>query len=202
MSTYSELQQRVADYINRSDFTSQIKQELKQAIRSLERQRWRFNETSTALVASAGQAFLALPSNYLVFDYLEISLTGGIVPFTQSDLATILEMRATSTTGIPTHFTIYADQIEIAIKPDSAYSCPLHYIKSLPELSADGDTNSWTNGLFQDAIVYHAAKQIWGLVLRDQKEASIFAALERDTISLLSMENMQFHHTGITPTRF
>jgi hypothetical protein len=203
MSSYSDLQQRIAqDYLNRSNFTDQIKRAILAAIRFYERQRWRFNETSTAIACSAGQSFLALPSNYLAEDFLQISASGGLMPLLQTDLQGILELRQTSSTGIPTHYCIQQNRIEIAIVPDSAYSCPLYYIKTLTELSADSDTNAWTTGLHQDLIVHHATKLLWANTLRNTQEAVKHADLERLAMSQLSMEQMQFSHLGLKPTQF
>lgn len=203
MSSYSDLQQRVAsDYINRSDFTNEIKRAILASIRFYERTRWRFNETATAIACSAGQAYIALPSNFLVKDYLQISASGGLMPLWQTDIQGILELRQTSATGIPTHYHIRQNRIELAIVPDSAYSIPLYYLKTLPELSADADTNSWTTGLHQDLICYHAAAEIWSNTLRNATEASRFKQLEAMALSQLGMEQMQFDHTGTKPTQF
>ena len=203
MSSYSDLQSRIADdYINRSDFTPQIKRAILAAIRHYERQRWRFNETSTAINSVANQSYLALPSNFLAHDYLQISAAGGLMPLIPTNFESILTLRQTSATGIPTHYTIQQNRIEIAIVPDSAYSCPLYYLKALPELSADADSNAWTTGLHQDLIVYHATKLIWANTLRNAAEASRFAQLEQMVMSRLDMEQMQFDHGKLTPTTF
>lgn len=203
MSSYSDLQQRIAnDYLNRSDYTDQIKRAILAAIRHYERRRWRFNETATAIACSAGQSYLSLPSNYLAEDFLQISASGGLMPMLETDLQGILELRQTSSTGIPTHYCIHQNRIEIAIVPDSAYSCPLYYIKTLTELSADSDSNAWTQGLHQDLIVHHATKMLWANTIRNTAEATKHADLERLVESQLSMEQMQFSHTGIKPTQF
>ncbi|HEX7766510.1 MAG TPA: hypothetical protein VF443_07330 [Nitrospira sp.] len=203
MSTYADIQQRIADdYINRSDFTNQIKRAILAAIRFYERRRWRFNETVTSIATVAGQNYIALPSNFLIFDALQISASGSLLPMDPIDLGGLLVMQNTSATGIPSHYNIRQNRIGIAVPPDSAYSCPLYYIKSLDALSADADSNAWTDGLYQDLIAYHAAKQIWANTLRNKQEALTYAALERDTLTQLSMDQMQFNHTGLKPTQF
>ena len=203
MSTYSDLVSRIAsDYINRSDFTNEIKRAILASIRYYEVERWQFNETSTAITTTVNQGFVALPSNYLAVDYLQISAAGGLMRLLPTDLESVLTLKQTSSTGIPTHYCVHGGHIEIAIVPDSAYSCPLHYIKTLPELSADTDSNGWTNGLFQDVIAYHAAKEIWSNTLRNANEASRFAQLEQMAVSRLNLKRAQYEHTGIRPTYF
>jgi hypothetical protein len=203
MSTYLDLQNRIAqDYLNRSDFTDQIKRAIQAAIRHYERRRWRFNETASTIAASAGQTFLTLPANFLTLDYLQISAFGSLTHLKQRTWAEVLEMRAGSSNGFPTDYCIYQDQIELALVPDSAYNCPLYYIKSLTELSADGDTNSWTNGVLQDLIVYNATKQLWGTVLRNTNEAIKFAHLEMTALQVLDMEQVQFRNVRLSHTDF
>jgi hypothetical protein len=203
MSTYADLQQRIAeDYLNRSDFTNQVKRAILSAIRYYERQRWRFNETATAIATIAGQSYLALPANFLVLDALQISAYGTLSPLLPTNLDGLLTLRFTVDTGVPTHFYMRQNRIEIAVVPDSAYSCPLYYLKTLPELSADTDSNSWTSNLHQDLIVYHATKLLWSNTLRNPNEASRYAQLEQLTMSQLSLEQLQFDHLGLTPTQF
>lgn len=203
MSTYADLQQRIADdYINRSDFTNQVKRAILAAIRYYERLRWRFNETATAIATSAGQSYISLPSNFLVLDALQISAFGSLSPLEPTNLDGLLTLRLAGVTGVPTHFYLRQNRIEIAVAPDGIYSCPLYYIKTLPELSADTDSNAWTTNLHQDLIAYHAAKLIWSNTLRNANEAIRYAQLEQTTISQLSLEQMQFTHLGITPTAF
>jgi hypothetical protein len=203
MSTYSELQQRVAtDYLNRGDFTDQVKRSIKAAIRHYERRRWRFNETSSAIACSAGQTFISLPSNFLVLDTLQITYAGSRSKLHPREFDFILEMNAASATGVPTDFALRSNRIELAVVPDSAYSCPLYYIKSLTELSADSDTNSWTTGAHEDLIVYHATKLMWANVLRNTEEAMKYGQLEALALNTLDGEYLQYSSQGITPTRF
>lgn len=201
MSTYLELVQRVRDdYVNRSDFTAEVKRHILAAVRFYERRRWRFNQSSTAIACSAGQSFVALPGNFLTEDLFRIESQG--IDLLRRELPDIVQMRAFSATGIPTHYAIYGAKIELAVIPDSAYSANLYYLKTLSELSADTDTNGWTQGLAQDVIAYHAAKLMWANVIRNDAEAVKYAQLEADALSMLVSEHEQYVFTAITPTRF
>lgn len=203
MSTYSELQQRIAsDYLNRSDFGNEIKRAIKQAIRTYERRRWRFNETASSIACSAGQSFISLPSNFLALDYLQVRYSGVNTKLHQRDLSYILEMNAASSTGVPSDFALRANKIELAVIPNSAYSCSLYYLKSLSELSADTDTNSWTTGAHEDLIAYHATKLMWANVIRDPQKAVMFAQLEQTALNICDAEYVQYGSTDITPTSF
>lgn len=203
MSTYLEIQQRVAnDYLNRSDYGSEVKRSILQAIRFYEQRRWRFNQTATSIACSSGQSFVTLPSNFLVLDHFRINITGGGYEFMHADFDLIQQMRASSATGTPTHFNLYGNRIELAVIPDSAYSCPLYYIKSLTELSADGDTNSWITGGMQDVIAHHATKLMWANVIRNEKEAAKHATLEADALSSVTSGFEQFASGKLRATEF
>lgn len=203
MSTYLDLQQRIAnDYLNRTDFGNEIKRAILAAVRYYERRRWRFNQTATALTTSAGQAFLSLPSDFLVLDSLQVTESGSRIRLEHVPLPELLDYRASSATGTPTHFTIYSDRIELFATPTTAQSCPLHYIHSLTELSADTDTNAWTNGVMQDVIVHCATKNLWASVLRNKDEALVHAELERTALLYATADFEQFNHGTIRSTEF
>ena len=203
MSTYLELQQRIAsDYLNRTDYTNEVKRSILAAVRHYERRRWRFNETISDLAASAGQTFLTLPSNFLVLDRLEVVADGDRWSLNERSLDYIRDRQDTSATNAPTDYHLRSNRIELADVPDSAYSCPCYYIKTLSELSADADSNSWTTGAMQDVIVYHATKLMWANVIRNSQEAIKYAALEKESLSVITSENEQFSHAYIRPTQF
>lgn len=204
MSTYLELQQRIAnDYLNRSTFTSEVKRSILAAVRFYERRRWRFNETATSIATVASTTFAALPANLLVpLEPYQITQNGSVIPLIEDTLEEVLAMRANATTGPPTHYAIFGNKIEFAVTPDSAYSTTMYYIKSLTELSADSDTNSWTTGAMQDLIVYHATKLMYSGVLRNTVEAAKFANLEGAILAEVSSEREQFFHTRLKPTVF
>ena len=202
MTTLNSLVDKVSSqYLNRFDFTAEVTACFLSTIRQYERQRTRFNQTSTAITSSAGQSFLALPANFLVLDLLEITYSGSRYELSAESLAHIRSMNATSVTGVPTHFTLYNDQIELALVPNSAYSFPLHYIKTLTELTG-GASNSWTEGAWQDIITYGATKNFYLTILRNGEEAQKFAALEALVLSTITKETEQFLTTKLKPTSF
>lgn len=203
MSTYGEIQDRIAnDYLNRTDFTSEVKRAILASVRFYERRRWRFNETATSVTTSAGQTFITLPTNFLVPYILKLTANGSVDELQRQDLNYILTMRDNASRGLPTDYTLYANRIELAVVPDSAYSCPVYYVKSLPELSASADSNGWTTGAMQDVIAYRASKLIWANTIRNDKEALKFAALEQEALVTVVEELQQFDIHSLKPTRF
>lgn len=180
MSTFIEVQNRInQDFLNRN-FGDETKRAIKAAIRHYERQRMYFNETATALAASAGDMFVLLPSNFLVIDDLRITINSEDLKLRPQEPGYIRQMNLTGVQGQPTDYAFSQNKIMLAIVPDQSYSLPFYYIKNLPELVADSDENYWLQGSLQDVIAYNAAKLMWATVLRNDKEALKFKMLEDD----------------------
>jgi hypothetical protein len=156
MSQYSEVLDRITlDWLNRPDLRPEAARAVKAAIRTYETQRWWFNETSTAIATVSSQGYIDAPSNMLAFDELRITVSSVDCALSNVDLPQLLVLRSGRPFGRPTHYCYHADRFELAATPDSAWDCPLYYIKQLPVLSADTDTNAWTT--FGENLIAHTA---------------------------------------------
>lgn len=170
MATYRELQDKInLDYLNRTDIIPETKRAIASAIRAYEAQRFWFNETQTATTTTASQAYLSLPSDYLALDRLELYLSGGWEPLSPTTFTEVRDMNIVSTTGQPTHYAYHGDRLELAVIPDSAYPVNVYYLRSLPSLSADSDTNAWTTEAFN--LIAHTAvlDLMMGVIQTDDK---------------------------------
>lgn len=89
MSTYAQMQAKIADDLNRSDLTTQIQREINRAIRKYASIPMWFSSTSANFTTAAGQQTYdtadGLPSNIRIVDYLRvnqstptITTTGGV----------------------------------------------------------------------------------------------------------------------------
>lgn len=144
-ATYGDMQTRIADELNRSDLTSQIKREIQSAIARYERQRFWFNEGADTASTTASTQRLAVPDDGIEYDALEI--TYSTVPQELPRLAWPQFVRAgylnTAVEGLPSAWSYFRDEIFFWPVPDSAYDLTLYYVKQLSALSADGDSNDW-----------------------------------------------------------
>lgn len=203
MSSYIDLQNRVnLDYLNRTGFGAETQRAIKAAIRRYESTNWGFNEDSTAMATSSGQAFVSFPSDFLVLSDLRIVVNAENLPLTRQNPRYIRDMNMANNIGQPTDYAIYANRFELALKPDSAWTINVYYLKALPELALDTDSNEWTTGAMEDVIVYHAAKLMWANILRNDKEALKFAQLEKTALNTVEGQNEQNRLFKITATRF
>lgn len=203
MATYQELQDRInTDYLNRGNFIEQTKAGIKAGIRHYENRRWAFNETSVALATSAGVSFVEFPSNFISLDKLQLTDNGIDYKLIRRDLDWILDANSQRTENVPTDYTIYQNRINLSPIPDDAYALPIYYIKRLPELTAQTDTNEWLDPPWVDIIAYHAAKLVWGVSIRNDAETAKFASLEKIAFDTMVSHLEQTLSNRIIPTSF
>lgn len=156
MATFKDLQDRIAlDYLNRYDLMPSVKRAIVNAIKCYEAQRYWFNQTASTTTTTANTSYFGVPGDFLALDRIEIAEAGARLPLIAQPFDVIREMNIVSSTGSPTHFAYRGDRFELAVIPDSAYTVTTYYLHTLPTLSADTDSNAWTNEA-QNLIV-HAA---------------------------------------------
>lgn len=191
MSTYAQLQSRIADDLIRTDLTSQIQQNILLAIQFYKNERFWFNETNATALATISSAQVAAPTDILRIDHLYIVISGKNIELMPNDLNAIVEFRPT-TNGRPRAYCYYRNQFELDVKSDQAYTLNLYYQKELTALSAAGDTNGWTiDG--EDLIVYHAEKSLYANVIKDLAKAAL--AEEQEKAALTAMRSMAIART-------
>lgn len=195
--TYLDLQTTInSDYLNR-DMGDVTKRAIKRAIATYESRRHFFNETMTTVACTAGSRFLSFPDDYFHLDRLELTANAVQYALLERDFDTVRLMNlAPGTDGQPVIYAIRGNRIELGPAPDSAYSIDIYYLHTQPDLSADTDSNAWTNECF-NLIAHHATVDILANVLQvaePQKIANQMAFLkvaqselaERDEAHLLT----------------
>lgn len=181
--TYLDLQSRIADDLNRTDLTSQIKENILLAIQHYKNERFWFNESSTTLAGVVGQAYVTAPTDILKIDRFYISISGVYIELIQTDLDDVITFRPPSN-GRPREFCYYQNRFELDRPCDLTYSMPLYYQKELAQLSANADSNGWTTDA-EDVIVYRAEKTLYANVIKDTAKAQTAAAQEVDALTAL-----------------
>jgi len=198
MATYLETQTRIANELNRSNLSDEIKLAILSAIEYYGKRRWWFNETSATLATVGSTAYVALPSDFIEMDRLEITNTTN-TPLKPVDINDLLSWRSNNTTtNVPTDYCLYQNRIELYPTPNAVYSLPIHYVKSLTVLSADTDTNLWLTDM-EELVRLHAKKDLYANKIRDTNSAKDMQALE-DSV-LLRLESLNQRRVGTGRTR-
>lgn len=202
MPTFGQISDRIEeDFLNRTDLTDSVNRAILASVRHYQQQRFWFNETATVATASAGDRNVAIPTNLLELDLLEVTENSATYSLTEVSFKKIREFNTIGATGLPTFFAIQNDQFELSLIPNSAYSVTITYLKRFDQLSASTDTNDMLT-YFEDLITYRAAKIVWGVTLRNEKEAGVCAALERDALAVAYRTRDMRALSNVEPTEF
>ncbi len=178
MSTYGDLQDRIADDLNRTDLSDQIRDQVKLAIVHYGRFPFWFNEARSTLTASNSTTFLTVPSDYLDVVELYINISNYPVRMIQKPLDEVIGYRPTNG-STPYAYCYFADRFELECPVNTQYTFPIWYIKELATLSATSDSSLWTSQ-GEDLIVARAEKVLYRDVLKDTSKFALAKDAERE----------------------
>ena len=166
LSNYSELKSSIANWLNRSDLTSEIANDFivlaEKDFNSKLRIRKMVNQTSLTLNAET----VALPTGFLQvrdFYILSGSTKYSLTYMTPSQMD---QVKGSSTVGMPTSYTILGDTFRFSPVPGDSYTAYLNYYKTFDALSDSNTTNFiLTNhpSIYLYGSLYHAAQFLGGV---------------------------------------
>lgn len=204
VAAFSVMYGNVETQINRSDQTALVKSAINRAISYYAHQkRFWFNEATTTFSTVASQETYGtgdgVPTTMLAIDQLQVQINSSykqeLTPRTYDWIA---EANATTTTGVPSDYAYYASNIYMSMIPDAVYTMDLAYLKSYADLSADGDTNDFTDNA-QELIEARACWWMYSVIFRNKDAAN--DAKERENIELRSLINQTIRLKGKSRTR-
>ena len=151
LDTYAALQAAVADYLARSDLTTQIPDFIALNESRLNKiLRTRHQETVSSITIDA--ATEALPTDFLEARTFVLSSSPNVVLefMTPTDLA---KTYASGTAGKPLNFAIIGSNFKFGPTPDATYTGSLTYYAKIPALSVSNTTN-WLLTNYPDLYLY------------------------------------------------
>ncbi len=159
MSTYSDMQARIADELNRDDLSSQIRLAIKSAIAYLETEPFYFNEQRAYVTTSAGTRAYGLPDEFQGVNTLTLTYNNYITLLDEKPWSYIEHITSTTESqGWPRAYAIYDYQLWVYPIPDQAYTLTMAYYKRLEDVSATGSDNAWMDPRHGEEIVRTLAK--------------------------------------------
>lgn len=195
MATYGDMQSTIADEMANDGAitTTHIQNAIKRAIRHYERRPWWFNQKVATFSTVAGQEYygasdLADIPYIVTIDNALITMGGYKYVLNPADYQDLDNEQSGSLSALPKAYSVYTNQIRLFPKPDAVYTVTLSYIYKLTELSADADTNVWTNDC-EEVIRQSAKKRIALDILQANDLAARFSALEGMAFDELLAEN-------------
>tara|TARA_R100000231_G_scaffold131114_1_gene103018 strand:+ start:372 stop:1001 length:630 start_codon:yes stop_codon:yes gene_type:complete len=170
LDTYSNLKTTIANYLNRSDLTSNLGDFITLTEARLNRE-LRVREminTDTSTTTVAGTQSYSLPTGYLE----------ATTVIYQSDPFTTLRFinntdfyrkyNSTQTSGTPNFFTIVGSNILLGVQPDSAKTLQINYYKNLTALSDSNATNDILTN-YPELYLYGSLAEAAPFIMQDER---------------------------------
>lgn len=210
MATFLELQDRIADDLNRTDLTEQIKKAINRAIQRYQKKKFWFQETTASFSLVAGQEVYvfgvgSVPSDIQDITSLTLERTANddypIYRTTFQEIRRLNDTQGTST-GTPNLWTLYNESFYFSPVPNDTDTINLYYYQNYADLVNDADTNDFTNNA-QDLIEARARWWINLRVLKDRASASDDKQEELEALFAINEQNKNFQSSrGIQPYAF
>ena len=195
ISTYSELQTAVANWLDRDDLAARIPEFITLCEARFNRSlRIRAMETLDISVDTvSGTSTVALPTGYV--QMRDISLITS--PITQLQYLTpeiMNRLNASSRTGKPETYTIIANNILFGPTPDAVYDISMLYYKTFDALTALAPTN-WVITNAPDVYLYGTLLEAEPFLMNDQR-VQLWATALTQSINTLQEQDNKDRHSG------
>ena len=167
LSTYSELKTAIANWLNRSDLTTEISNDFIKLVESEFNSKLRINKMlNTDSSFTIDSETETLPTGFLQVRDFFIVTGSSKRPLTYMSPSQMDDVRGGSTTGTPIVYTIIGNNFRFAPTPDKSYTATINFNKAFDALSDSNTTNEiLTNhpGIYLYGSLYHAANFLGGI---------------------------------------
>ena len=195
LSTYSDLQTSIANYLARSDLTSQIPDFITFAENRLRRElriRQMLKSVTTATVS--GDNTIEIPADFLqVRDF--VVMTNPIQPLSYSSPSALSNDPRTSEVGVPLSYTILANDFQVSPAPDGIYTVKLLYFSAPAYLSSSNTTNVFLTTA-PDALLYASLIEAEPYLMNDAR-INTWGTMYDRAIASLTKSDEEGQYSGV-----
>jgi hypothetical protein len=187
-TTYTELKASVADYLARTDLTTQIPDFISLSEKRLKRDlrlRQMLKFVTTPMVA--GDSTVALPSDFLAMRDIHLS-TNPVSAIEYLSPSNFYANARTTESGKPSKYSILASEFVFAPVPDSAYTLSMLYYAAPPELSSSVSSNVFLANC-PDLLLYGALGEAEPYLLNDARLQTWASLYDRGVIALSASDD-------------
>ena len=172
LSTFTELKDAVADWLDRSDLTARIPDFITLAEARVNRDlRIRAMEVRSTMTTTAGKQYFNLPTNYIQMRNIQLN-TNPTTPLEYITPEMMDRLYGSSTTGKPRAYSLIGDEIQLAPIPDSAYYLEMAFYEKFTSLG-DGTsgtvTSNWLTLNAPDILLYGALMEAEPFIKNDER---------------------------------
>jgi hypothetical protein len=184
LATYSDLKTSLANWLNRTDLTTEIAEDFIVLAEKDFNSKLRVRKMITQSAITVDSELVALPTGFLQVRDFYI-LQGGVkYPLNYITPAQMDQIKGTSTSGMPSTYTILGGNLRFAPVPSSSYSGIINHYKEFDPLSSSNTSNYiLTNhpAIYLYGSLYHASNFLGGIEPNQsgQWEKMYQTALER-----------------------
>jgi len=166
LTTYTTLKASIANWLNRSDLTSEIADDFIKLTEADFNSKLRIRKMVAQTSFTIDSETEALPTGFLQVRDIYILNGNTKVPLTYTTPSQMDSTVGTSTTGLPNSFTILGDTFRFSPKPDASYTAYINYYKSFDALSDTTTTNyilTTHPAIYLYGSLFHAANFLGGI---------------------------------------
>ena len=195
LSTYSDLQTSIANYLARSDLTSQIPDFITFAENRLRRElriRQMLKSVTTATVAN--DSTVELPADFLqVRDFVVV--TNPLTPLSYSSPSSLSNDPRASEVGVPKSYTILANDFQMSPVPDAVYTVKLLYFAAPTYLSSSNTSNVFLTAA-PDALLYASLIEAEPYLMNDAR-INTWGTMYDRAIASLAKSDEEGQYSGV-----
>ena len=166
LTTYTELKASLANWLNRSDLTTEIADDFIKLAEADFNSKLRVRSMIAQSSFTIDSETEALPTGFLQVRDLYILSGSTKCPLRYATPSQMDQMQGTSNTGLPSIYTILGDTFRFSPKPDAEYSGLLNYYKTFDALSSSVATNyilASHPAIYLYGSLFHAANFLGGI---------------------------------------
>jgi hypothetical protein len=199
--TYAELKTAIANYLNRSDLTSQLDTFIDNTEAELNR-RLRVKDMVTRSNITVDAQYEDLPTDFLELINLDLQTSNPKPLFQQSLESLDVYRRANNDIiGQPVYFSLSDKQIEFAPKPDASYTAQITYYARITGLS-DSNTTNFVSNNYSDVYLYGCLKHASIYLMEDERVPLFHEYFEKSLEEMRQeQEKAEFGKGSLIPRR-
>ena len=198
LSTFTELKEAVADWLDRSDLTARIPDFIALAEARINRElRIRPMEVRSTMYTTADQQYFQLPGGYIQMRNIQLN-TNPTTPLEYITPEMLDRLYGSTTTGKPRAYTLIGDEIQLAPIPDSAYQVEMAFYEKFTPLgdgSAGTVTSNWLTANAPDVLLYGALMEAEPFIKNDER-IPVWLNGYSNAINKLQQQDQRDRHSG------
>jgi len=192
ISTYSELQTAVANWLDRDDLSARIPEFISLAEARFNRLlRLRSMESKQTASTVGGQRNYNLPASYIQMRNFQLN-TSPLTTLSYVTPEIYDRVWGGSTGGIPKFYTIVADEISLGPIPGSVLTMEMLFYRRFDNLSASTTTN-WLLTYAPDIYLYASMLEAEPFIMNDERVPLWATALEKAISDMQEQDNKDRH---------